>query len=471
MRGGLFTAPCPRRTIQSVYGAPHSPSTGYDDHGGDLVAHPGARLDFSVNVNPLGTPAPVRQAIVDGLTTMGQYPDPWCRGLRQALADHHGIDPAMIVCGNGASDVIHRVVAVRRPRRVLTPAPTFTEYARSALATGAEVVHHRLMPPLFDLDDTFLDRLTSDIDMVFLCQPNNPTGRLIGSDLLAAVIDRAAQIGATVVIDECFLPFTDADSVITTKSPADSRHRPGSGSDAPPTDRPGPMMGRQTPPLSDQTSSGDTSASRADLPPHVIVIRAFTKTHGMAGLRLGYAVSTDRHLIAAMAAQPPHWNVSSLAQVAGRAAVGLSEWDERTRALVRAERAYLTEELTRLGLGVVGSDANFLLFRCDRLALRPDTARRGNEEATSHQHDLHSALLDQGILIRACASFIGLDETYFRVGLHSRADNVTLVEALWHALDHPEPGPVALIPEPQQPHPHPPQRPATPDQHPDGGTP
>lgn len=378
---------------------------GPDEHGGDTESHPGVRLDFSINVNPLGVPPEVRYAIIYGLDSVTAYPDPQCRELRAALARYHGIGMGNITCGNGASDLIHRVIsayhhglypqiptnhaplvamdtisantqqtfislpqhpASDRPLRILIPTPTFTEYERAARIHGADVCHHRLNPCFFNLTDAVLDEVTEDTDMVFCCQPNNPTGRLIDPALTARLIERTRERGTLLVIDECFLPFTDAQSAI------------------------------------DKLES------------HIVILRAFTKTHGLAGLRLGYAVCGDETLAAAMAEQGPRWNVSSLAQIAGVAALDSESWEENTRALIRREREWLTEALTQLGLSVVPSQANFLLFR--------------------HKTDLFSPLLDRGILIRSCANFDGLDESYYRIGIKQHADNVILIDSLREIL-------------------------------------
>ena len=373
-----------------------------DDHGGDLASHPDIRLDFSVNVNPLSVPARVIEALIDDLVRAGEggggdgsnglvgcelsglaggpfepspcsassiarYPDPQCRELRHALAGHHGVHPSQVVCGNGACDLIHRAVVAANPRRVLIPVPTFTEYERSARFCGAEVTRHPLDPPLFDPAESLLSAITPGIDLVFCCNPNNPTGRLVDPALLRRLVERTRAAGAVLVVDECFLPFTDAPSLI-----------PGIES-------------------------------------HVVVLRAFTKTHALPGLRLGYAVCGDGRLAAAMADQPPRWNVSGPAQAAGLAALACSGYEERTKSVVAAERTYLTEALTQLGLDVVPSHANFILFRCETDLFRP--------------------LTDQGILIRSCANFPGLDPSYWRVGLHRHADNVILVDALRKVLN------------------------------------
>ncbi|MDR1450591.1 MAG: threonine-phosphate decarboxylase CobD [Propionibacteriaceae bacterium] len=339
-----------------------------DEHGGETAAHRGIRLDFSISLNPLGLPAAVKEAVAGCADALAAYPDPACRELRRVLARRCRVSPEQILCGNGATDLLYRLCAAVKPGRVLTVAPAFSEYERSARLGGAEVSRHRLNPAAgFAVGDDFAAAITPDVDMVFCCQPNNPTGRLVAPATLARIVERARLAKATLVLDECFLPFAEAPSLIPT----------------------------------------------AAAEPHVIVLRAFTKSHSLAGLRLGYAVG-DPALLAAMAACGPRWNVSVIAQLAGLAALADSAWEERSRRFVARERAWLSAELACLGLSVIPSDANFILFQSAASLFQP--------------------LLSYGILIRSCANFPGLDATWQRVGVKTRADNQTLIDALAEVL-------------------------------------
>ncbi len=340
----------------------------HDEHGGDLATHPGVVLDFSVSLNPLGMPVAVRDVLSAWSSGAAAYPDPYCRDLRRGLAEFHDLNPAAILCGNGASDLIHRVCSALEPDRVLTVAPAFSEYERSARVAGAEVTYYHLSPDNdFLVDGGFVEAITDQIDLVFVCQPNNPTGRLIAPEVMERLIDRVRQTDAHLVIDECFLDFTEAESLMTLA----------------------------------QTDS------------HIIVIRALTKSHCLAGLRLGYAVARPDQL-ARLAEHGPRWSVSAPAQVAGLAGLLDNEWLAKTRFLVDLERAFMTGGLAELGLRVVPAAASYLLFQSSTDLFRP--------------------LLDRGMMIRACANFIGLDETWWRIGLKTRAENLLLLTALREIL-------------------------------------
>ena len=144
--------------------------------------------------------------------------------------------------------------------------------------------------------------------------------------------------------------------------------------------------------------------------PGLLILKAFTKSYGMAGIRLGYCLCADSALLRDMAAASPPWNVSSLAQSAGVAALEEGEFLRRTLSLVRTERRWLTDNLTALGFWVCPSHANYLLFR-GPLGLR-------------------EGLLQQGIAIRGCGNYHGLDEGWYRVAVRSHGENEALITAI-----------------------------------------
>lgn len=339
------------------------------EHGGDIYGGQTIRLDFSVNTNPLGMPESVRKAIGNGGVEDARYPDPHCRRLRSALSAHYGVAAEQILCGNGASDLILRLCACLRPRTVLTPAPTFSEYGRSAALYGAAIRTYPLHRENdFALDRGFLSALTPDVDLVFLCNPNNPTGRLCEAALLAEIAAKCHANGTYLLVDECFIEFTDGQSLI-------------------------PLLEKY---------------------PRLLILRAFTKTYAMAGLRLGFLLGGDADLLDRIAAFGAEWSVSTVAQRAGLAALAEEGWMERTRAFVAQERRWLTQQLTALGLTVYPGEANYLLFR--------------------GQRPVHQQLLERGVMVRSCVSFSGLDEKDVRIGIKTRAENEILIETLQEVL-------------------------------------
>lgn len=345
-------------------------------HGGrwaDYLETKGALpLDFSSNVSPLGMPACARIAATVALETADRYPDPECRELRHALAKRHGLSPDAILCGNGAGDLIDRLALAVRPRRVLITAPTFSEYRAAFERVGSTVREWTLTEGNgFLLDEAFLGRITDDTDVVVLCEPNNPTGRTTDTVLLASVVERCRVTGTLLVVDECFLDFVEDGA---KKS----------------------LLGR-------------VSATETGAP--ILVLRAFTKFYGMAGLRLGWCASRDQGLLSAMADAGQPWPVSAVAQAAGVAALADEDYAQVLRALIARERPRLAAGLGALGCRVVPGEANYLLFFVEAC-------------------DLSAQLEAKGVLIRDCRDYAGLGPGWYRVAVRTRVENDRLLRAM-----------------------------------------
>ena len=231
-------------------------------HGGDVAGYEaeyGAKpLDFSANINPLGLPQGVRQAVIGALDSADAYPDPLCRKLRQAIARQEGLPMEQILCGNGAADLIFRLVLALRPKKALVTAPTFAEYEQALALVGCQVQRHMLLEKDdFQLMDRFLQQLHPGLDLVFLCNPNNPTGQVIRPALLDEIGERCGKMGIRLVVDECFQSFLDQPD----------RH---------------------------------TMKGKLEKNPMLFLLRAFTKFYAMAGIRLGYGLCADTQLLEQM---------------------------------------------------------------------------------------------------------------------------------------------------------------------------
>ena len=218
-------------------------------HGGDWAGYRAEfgrdPLDFSANVSPLGLPGGVAKAITASLATADRYPDPLCRALREKLAVAEGVPAEWLLCGNGAADLIFRLALAEKPRTALVTAPTFAEYATALGTVDCRVERHFLREENdFAVTDAILDAVHPGIDLVFLCQPNNPTGQLARPALVEALLRRCEAVGAVLAVDECFLDFLPEGQSLSAKR----------------------LL----------------STSRK-----LIILKAFTKLYGMAGVRLG----------------------------------------------------------------------------------------------------------------------------------------------------------------------------------------
>lgn len=287
------------------------------EHGGSVDKNK-IQYDFSVNVNPMGLPESVSQVLQEQIHAFTCYPDPHCIALRTAIAEHEHIKASQVVCGNGAAELIYKLLAVKKPKRVLIPAPAFVEYEKAVLECGGQVVYYD-MPEPFVLTEDIIPVLTQqDIDMIILCSPNNPTGQLIEAGLLQRIKDVCIEYDVILLLDACFMGFVNAQlpqSIITTSK-------------------------------------------------QVVILKAFTKLYAMAGLRLGYMLCRDAALLDEVQTYGPCWNVSVPAQLAGLAALKETSYVEETKKLIEEERTYLENTLGALGVRVYPSHANFILFYC-----------------------------------------------------------------------------------------------------------
>lgn len=341
-------------------------------HGGDWAGYRAEfgcdALDFSANVSPLGLPAGVAAAITNALPTADRYPDPLCRELRAALAGAEGVPADWILCGNGAADLIFRLALAVRPRRALLPAPTFAEYEAALQTVGCAVQRVFLREENeFAVTEEFIDAVTTETDIVFLCQPNNPTGQVTPPARVERLVRRCAECGAVLAVDECFLDFLPDRDAWTAK-----------------------QLLRDAPQL--------------------VILKAFTKLYAMAGVRLGYALCGDATLLEKMRGAGQPWAVSSLAQAAGLAALQETAYAGAVRALIAEQRPRMAAGLRALGLRVMDGQANYLLFRAT-----PDFGEK---------------LRRRGAVVRSCANYPGLDAAWYRTAVRTAEENTRLLQIM-----------------------------------------
>ena len=275
-------------------------------------------LDFSANLNPLGMPEKVREAVIASAAGWEKYPDPLCGELRGKLSQKLGVPVCDIVCGNGADDLIYRIVSALRPKRALICAPAFGEYRKALSEYGCTVDEHFLrIENDFALTESILDSIAGS-DMLILASPNNPTGQIIKTELLAAIAEKCSETGAYFLCDESFIGFSPESEKLTALN----------------------------------LLNGNT-----------IVLRSFTKLFAMAGLRIGYTVCGSRAIAEKISASGQYWSVSAPAQAAGIAALDENDYIKRTADLIKSEREHLAAELAGMGVKVFPSDTDFILFK------------------------------------------------------------------------------------------------------------
>ena len=337
-------------------------------HGGAAVRDGKPLLDFSVSVNPLGPPQTVLKVLRQDLHAVARYPDPECQKLTAQLEALHAVEPNQIVVGNGSNELIYAIARACRPKRVAIAEPTYTEYLRASLLVGAEVDHWLAEGDTFELQPFNAE----EADLVWLCNPNNPTGQLWAAQDLASWIK--SQASSLFVVDEAFLPFLRYEAERSLI----------------------PATGALT---------------------NLIVLRSLTKVFGLPGLRLGYAVS-NAALAERIRAQLVPWSVNALAQIAGLAALRDRDFMRETHAWLETERLFLRNLDPLRNLEVMPSHSNFILLR-----LRGVTSGW-----------LRQKLQSNGIEIRDASNFVGLDSRFVRVAVRTASDNVILLDQIWSFL-------------------------------------
>ena len=301
-------------------------------------------VDFSASINPLGPPPCVWEAMSS--VDLSVYPDPDCLALQEALSATLGVPPQCITIGNGSTELIHLLAraCLSEEDEALILSPTFGEYEVACRLTGA------IVAPLYaaesrgfqwDMDSTCrLIRLKKP-RLVFLCNPNNPTGVYLPRSDVFKLAEATGEY-SLLVVDEAYIAFT-------------------------------------------QDRVDETALGLLDLG-NVVVLRSMTKDYALTGLRLGYGVAPEE-VSRLLSAFQPGWSVNALAQAAGLAALSDSEHLDAARECVRHGKAYLERELQALSLKVTPSAANFLLVDVGDAA------------------GVRTELLCKGLCVRDCTSF------------------------------------------------------------------
>ncbi len=301
-------------------------------HGGDiyslaeeLMVKPSNILDFSSSLNPIGPPPSVMK-MIKNLKKMDimPYPDSISRRLKRVIGENHNLEPEYIVCGNGSTEIIYLIMKALRPQRLIIPVPTFNEYERAFNLYGKRdnIFYFYLKDNenfeirINDLIEFTLKNLIPDETIVFLCNPNNPTGRLIKRDDMFYISQSAERYRFYLVIDEAFMDFVPYESIINMSRPMR----------------------------------------------YTIVLRSLTKFFGIAGLRLGYGIfHPDLSKIINEYKEP--WSVNTIAEMAGINALQDRGFIEKTLRFMKNERRYFEKNLKASGIEYIPSDVNYYLIR------------------------------------------------------------------------------------------------------------
>ncbi|MDR3598308.1 threonine-phosphate decarboxylase CobD [Clostridium sp.] len=326
-------------------------------------------IDFSANINPLGMPNSVRNAVINGLDQIEKYPDITYFELKCAISEFENIDKESIILGNGAAEVLFNIVRGINPKKTLILAPTFSEYEEATKAVGGKIIYYKLKEEnAFRIQEDIFEYINSKLDLIFICNPNNPTGVITRKELLIKILMKAKENGVMAVIDESFLDFIKEDlSMVSFINEYDN----------------------------------------------LIVIKSLTKFFALPGLRIGYGICNNATLKKKIDVIAPAWNINILAEIATKVGVKDENYIKESIEYVNNEKEYLYEELKQFKeLKIYKPSVNFIFLR------------------VLININLRHELLMKNILIRSCSNYEGLDSNYYRIAVRTHEENSILIKVL-----------------------------------------
>lgn len=332
-------------------------------------------IDFSSNINPFGISANAKAAIIKNINNVSRYPEPDSINLVSSLAKYHNISPDNIAVGNGSIELIYLLPSILSPKKTLIVNPTFSEYEYTSRINNSKIIFlNTVKENGLEIDVEKLGKLIPQVDLLFLNNPNNPTGTYIDSDKVIYLSKLCKEHETYLILDEAFIDFVlDYDSQLLIEEAIKNKY--------------------------------------------FIILRSLTKFFSIPGLRLGYAVS-HKSLISKIKENQYPWNINLFAQIAGKEVICNIEYFNRCKKLILKEKKYLFDSLSKIkGLIIYSGAANFIL--CEFA-----------DKKIASANILCNKLLEKQIMIRNCVNFRGLSERFFRVAVKRRAENRKLIKEL-----------------------------------------
>ena len=356
-------------------------------HGSDLELieqHYGIPKDqiisFSANINPLGMSPAFRQSLLENIDQVMAYPDREYTALRSALSEYCKVPAEHILVGGGATELISRFIQCILPKKAMLLSPTYSEYEREIKLSGGELIPYYLEPDQeFRLDlPAFCSALDASFDLLILCNPNNPTGSVLRHDELHIILEHCKKQDISVMIDETYVEFAENIADVTAI------------------------------PFTQQYEN-------------LFVLRGISKFFAAPGLRFGYAVTGSQRIRDVIQSTKNPWTINSLAASAGASMFSDEEYIRRTKEFISSERKRLVSILMEEpGLHVYPPAANFILMKILKDGL------------TSFEVFEH--LIKDGLMLRDCSSFEGLDGQFIRFCFSASENNDRLVRRLREIL-------------------------------------
>ncbi len=336
---------------------------------------------FSANVNPLGVSFLLKNTLAQKIDAITSYPDREYTALRKAIASYVHTDYSNIIVGNGSTELISLFIQIQKPKKALMIGPTYSEYEREVSLEGGRSHYYSLNEEKdFELDINELKQeLQSDVDLLVICNPNNPTSSVISRKDMRKILDICKQRDIYVMVDETYVEFATNMEDITSV------------------------------PLTEYYNN-------------LVILRGTSKFFAAPGLRLGYAICGNDDLVKEIAKRQNPWTINSLAAIAGEIMFTDTEYMEQTKTLINTERNRIVERLQGIkDIKVFPPHANFVLVKLLR------------DDITSN--DLFDATIRKGLMIRDCSTFPFLDNHYIRFCFMEPEKNDLLLDTLIEQLN------------------------------------
>lgn len=336
-------------------------------------------VSFSANVNPLGISFRLKNTLTEHLDAITTYPDREYTSLRHCIAKYVHTDFHNIVVGNGSTELISLFIQITHPKKALIVGPTYSEYEREVSLGGGRSHYFSLTKASeFELDiETLTEELSHDVDLLIVCNPNNPTSSIIKREQMRQILDFCKCKSITVLVDETYVEFAEDYESVTAV------------------------------PLTEYYNN-------------IIILRGISKFFAAPGLRLGYAVCGNHDLLKEINQKKNPWTINSLAAIAGEIMFTDEEYIEHTRSLISSERKRVCGILSESkDYKVFQPHANFALVKIL------------NNNLTSE--DVFDKTIRKCLMIRDCSTFPFLNNKYFRFCFMLPEQNDALLDILLHA--------------------------------------
>lgn len=333
-------------------------------------------IDFSANINPLGLSENVKKAIIKSIDEINIYPDITYYNLKKSISNYEKTTPDYLTLGNGAAEVIFNLVRAVNPKKALLLAPTFGEYEEALLSVNSKIEYYMLSEGNnWDIGIDILDQINEAINIIFICNPNNPTGRLTDRNIILKILEKTKKYNCIVAIDESFLDFVKENEEYTL-------------------------------------------LKYIEVYNNLFIIKSLTKFFAMPGLRIGYGITSNIDLVKKISNISIPWNINILAEKSTIKALEEKEYIKNTIDYIENEKNKFYNELCKFkDLKVFKPSVNYIMFKVDK------------------NIDLKEEMMKENISIRSCSNYNGLNNKYYRIAVRKREENEKFVAILKKILN------------------------------------